>query len=658
MIGELMAWINKGGAPPWRSLDAESCSYAIYAQAAQFEAELAIVKRDPGKFRWPDFIKVDQSWIRFESIYKLCLCANNLRFKGFEIVSFLAEEERKRLLCGLASCRRLAQATNGLKRRPGLALWQSKAVQDFGLGALASVPKKTRTRQQTRKAQIEKMERLCATNVSMSLDISPVWTDKRKDLKGLPVWLIDKARQRAVDRRWRGWAFTANAQEYVTFMGQADSREMRRQMYQARSKAGSEFASAYDNTMLAKKLLAARRALAKEDGFDSYAHWVVSDHMLGTPERVEAALLAFAAAATPRARTERQSLDEWMRNHHGISRLEPWDYRYARNKLQWESVGGAVEQASQYFAPAGTIERSVSACASFLNVKSRRCRERERDDLIVFEITSSQGFYGHITIAPKARSADEELCPHEWTLCARSDAFPVEPSSVVLLQLESSGGRLMSLSHMELVTLFHELGHAFHAVLGVGRHSGDSPVGLQEDAWEMHSQLLERLAWEPRVLMEVGRRKGKRMPRQLAEKIASCRNFHSAAWTIAQVTEALCDLRLHSQFNPKGRILPWEVMVAIKKVVGVDAPKSYNRQGQQLRSLAGQYVCSDYSYLWTEGLAHKLFTTWNAQAQSVRGAKRASESLRGIFFDRGARAPLIGMVNKYVKVSPKAVWLA
>lgn len=622
------------------------------------EGELARVKRGASEFGWADFMRLDRAWARFESIYKLCVCAQNLRFEGFELVGILAEEERKRLLGAMERSRELARARSVLKKRAGLAAWQRKAVDDFGLGGMAYVPAKTRSRQQARETQVEGMERLCASNVSMALDISPVWTDKRQDLKGLPAWLVDKARQRAADRRWRGWAFSANSQEYVTFMGKAESREMRRRMYQARSKAGSEFASAYDNTMLAKKILAARRAVAKEDGFDSYAHWVVSDHMLDTPEAVEAALLAFAASATPRARAERQSLDNWMRSHHGIARLEPWDYRYARNKLQWEAVGDAMGQASQYFAPAGTIERAVAACASFLNVTSRRCRDRERADLMVFEVTSPQGFRGHITVAPKARPADEELCPHEWTLCARSEIAPVEPSSVVLLQLESSGGRLMSLSHMEVATLFHELGHAFHAVLGVGRHSGDSPAGLQADAWEMHSQLLERLAWEPRVLIEVGRRKGRRMPRRLAETISSCRNFHSAAWTIAQVTEALCDLRLHSQFNPKGRILPWEVMVAIKKEVGVDSPKGYNRQGQQLRSLAGQYVCSDYSYLWTEGLAHKLFTTWSASAQTARSAKRASEELRRVFFDRGAREPLVRLIKKYVGRAPKTSWLS
>jgi oligopeptidase A len=225
------------------------------------------------------------------------------------------------------------------------------------------------------------------------------------------------------------------------------------------------------------------------------------------------------------------------------------------------------------------------------------------------------------------------------------------------MNIATGTARLGNLSHGEVSDLLHELGHAIHSMFCVGRCSQDGAKGLEADAIEMPSQLIEQLAWEPKILMEIGRFNGRRMSKKMAEALAATRNFHAGSWTIAQVTDALCDLRLHTSFNPRGRLAPWEVMVAVRSEVCLDGVKSYNRQAQQLGALTGSYACSEYGYLWSEGIAYKVFQAWKARSASARGARKIATEMRSTFLERGSRVPMARLAREYVGEAPSASWV-
>ena len=96
-------------------------------------------------------------------------------------------------------------------------------------------------------------------------------------------------------------------------------------------------------------------------------------------------------------------------------------------------------------------------------------------------------------------------------------------------------------------------------------------------------------------------------------------------------------------------------MIAIKKEVGLDNPKSYNRQAHQLGAFIGSYVCGDYAYLWSEGLAHSVFEkAWLAKGRHVGH----NNELRQIFFDEGSRCSTTAQIRKYLGKKSVAQWLA
>jgi len=97
-------------------------------------------------------------------------------------------------------------------------------------------------------------------------------------------------------------------------------------------------------------------------------------------------------------------------------------------------------------------------------------------------------------------------------------------------------------------------------------------------------------------------------------------------------------------------------MLTIRGEVGLDRVKSYNRQVQQMGTFTGSYVCSDYSYLWSEGVAFAVFKKW----RSLGGfdSKSASALMASAFFKYSARVSTSTQVKGFVKNKASNLWLA
>lgn len=653
----IQRWMSDGGCPPWNSINPEGLREAVSNASGILLQRLGDAAGLGDAFTWRSFTLLEQAWGDFDSGYRLCHAGCFLWASAdMEKLGTWADLAYQKVWERWTSSRGLALGISKLIKRGGLARWQTRALGASGLGVGAYERKIFSARRLSLEETVSNLEKVCSLNILKSFEQSSVWTGDRRQLRGLPTWLIETARARAKALGWDGWVFHAGYREYRTFMARCEIREMRQSMYKTRSKTASEYVSGCDNAVPAKKILAVRKEQAKERGFESYAAYCLSGHMIKDPDDVEKLLLDYAKAATMHALQERQDLEGWMRLNAGVSRLEPWDYRYARAAVEREAGAGAMGACQAYFAPTRTIDRCVAVVSRFLGVAHKRCRLYEKDDLMIYEITSPQGFSGFITIAPLARPIEQDMVAFEWSLSSHAKTRPVKSSSLILLQMEGSGNRMSNFSHTDVATLFHELGHAFHAILGSGRCLSEAPGAIEADALEMHSQLVEMLAWEPAVLQEIGCKKGRKMPAMMAKTISSLRNFHAGSGTIAQVTDALCDIRLHHRFNPRGRLAPWEVMVAIKKEVGLDRPKSYNREAHQLGAFVGSYVCGNYSYLWGEGLARRLFEAAWADSKKVCVSPKRN-MLRERFFDMGARSSTYSQIKKYLGEKPTASWL-
>lgn len=653
----ILSWTANGGPPPWEAKASEALE-ALSALESEYLQEIGSAKTLREKFKWENFLLLDAAWSRFEAIYKFCAAQDMRGAEGYGAAFCSASEKYDQLQLLARSSRGLAIGVGRLRRSPRLPLWQKEILAGCGLGSWGFQRKADREHRERVLMEIEGLEKKCARNIQGSIEDLCFGISSKSQVVGAPPWLMEVGRSRARERGLKGWLFQANDAEYETFMTHVQVRDSRACMYRLKAKGCSEHVPARDNASLAKKLLRLRGARASLEGHPTSAHKALAGAMMDAPEKVEAFLMRMAADAMPVALAEKAAIENWMRKSQGVSRVQPWDYRFAKHGM---ASGGDKDKAycesMAYFPALGTIERCVVAACELWGMTARRVRGSKDGSLLSFEIDSGLGAWGHLSIM--ARQGDRSGSgPFEWTLGQASKALPISPSSIIFMNLASPGAQIPNLCHAEVIQVLHEAGHAIHSMFCIGSCSMDGARGISGDAIEMPSQLTELLAWRPEILERIGRRLGRQMPRAMAQALASGQNAHSGAAVLTTISEALCDLRLHTTFNPKGRLAPWEVMVAVRQEICMEKPKSYSRRAQQLPSMAGAYVCASHGYLWSEGIAYKILCSWEAMKEGALGADGASSLLKSVFLHHGTRRCMASQAKAFIGAAPSQKWVA
>jgi len=105
-----------------------------------------------------------------------------------------------------------------------------------------------------------------------------------------------------------------------------------------------------------------------------------------------------------------------------------------------------------------------------------------------------------------------------------------------------------TLTHDEVITLFHEFGHGLHHLLTeIDEYSISGIKGVEWDAVELPSQFMENFCWEWEVVKNMAHHidTKEKMPKNLFDKLFLSKNFQSGLQTLRQVEFALFDMILH-----------------------------------------------------------------------------------------------------------------
>jgi oligopeptidase A len=104
---------------------------------------------------------------------------------------------------------------------------------------------------------------------------------------------------------------------------------------------------------------------------------------------------------------------------------------------------------------------------------------------------------------------------------------------------------------------------------------------------------------------------GEPLPRALYDRMVAARNFQSGMQTVRQIEFALFDMRVHSDFQPGGKLGVMDLLAEVRKEVAVVIPPAFNRFPHSFSHIfAGGYGAGYYSYKWAEVLsadAYSLF---------------------------------------------------
>ena len=458
------------------------------------------------------------------------------------------------------------------------------------------------------------------------------------ELAGLPEDAIAAAADTAQQKGLKGWAFTLHFPSYYPVMQYSESRPLRRLMYEAYVTRASELAPQFsqgkldwDNTENMLEQLSLRYEEAHMLGFNNYAALSLAPKMADSVEQVDAFLCDFAQKAKPFAIKDWEELCEFAKNELSIvDGLQPWDIAFCSERLKQARYSFSENELKQYFPLPKVLDGLFEVIQTLFGVKIESADlPTWHADVRSFSVKNAEGdVIAYFYLDPYARPGKrggawmddargrrelpngEIQVPVAYLVC--NFAPPVKVDGVL---------RQPTITHDDVITLFHESGHGLHHLLTQVSALGVSGInGVEWDAVELPSQFMENFCWEWEVLekMTAHAQTGKPLPRGLFDKMLAAKNFQNGYMTLRQIVMSLTDWRLHASFDPKNAqsqsVLELSRNIAAEFNV-IPQPEISRWINTFSHIFAGGYAAGYYSYKWAEVLSADVYAAFEESAK-------------------------------------------
>ena len=488
------------------------------------------------------------------------------------------------------------------------------ALRDFRLAGVDLPPEK-KARFGAVMQELTQLEATFADNVLDATQGRTLQVTDAARTSGIPAAALARARSEAAERKLEGWVFTLDYPPYSAVVIHADDRALRQEMYSAfltRASDQGPDAGRWDNSQVMRDILRLRREAAALTGYGSFAAYSLADKMAKSPDDVLRFLTGLVARVRPVARHELAELAEYALERDGLEKLEPWDMGYYAEKLQEERYHVSQEILRPYFPAAkvttGLFQLMQNLYAlAFVEVPDA---DVWHPDVKLYELRDATGeLRGRLYLDLYARSGKRGGAWMDETLGRRRTATGLQmPVAFLNCNFPPPLPDMPSLlTHDDVVTLFHELGHCLHHLLTrVDYPSVGGVNGVAWDAVELPSQFHENFAWTREGLALVSGHyvSGAPLPEALFLKMQGARHFHTGLFLLRQLEFALFDFRLHTHDSGADPDYVQHTLEETRREVSVVPVPEWNRFAHSFSHIfAGGYAAGYYSYLWAEVLA-------------------------------------------------------
>ena len=452
------------------------------------------------------------------------------------------------------------------------------------------------------------------------LDATMGWiysTNDINELQGLPQSTIDAAIEKAKQKETtKKYALGIDIPTYIAVMQQANNRSLRVKFYKAYCTKASKNAheTKFDNDDIIQKTLELRIEKSNILGFDSYAEYSLYTKMAETPNQVLELLNNLLEKSKSQASGEIKELRDFAKSIDLDDDLKPWDVSYYSEKLKKAKYDFTAEELREYFP----LEKVQSGLFEILNkiygleVKENTSYEKYIPEQQTFEFYKNDEYIGTIICDYFARDNKRggAWMDGSRTAYLKSDNTKQSPVAYVTCNFLSLSKDGANLTHNDVVTLFHEFGHALHHILSkVSVPSISGTNGVEWDAVELPSQFMENFCWckEGLNLMS-GSRGGKKLTDEQIKKLGGTRHFQSALGMARQLEFAIFDMNIHHRKCVSVEGVQAE-LDAIRSSLNLMQTPSYNKfQNGFSHIFAGGYAAGYYSYKWAEILSSDVFS--------------------------------------------------
>lgn len=453
-------------------------------------------------------------------------------------------------------------------------------------------------------------------NLLKDSNASALVTDRVEDLEGLSADALAAAAEAANARGQAGqWVLNLQLPSGQPALAHLRKREVRQRLFMASIERGNN-GNEFDNKDVLARIAQLRAERAALLGYATHAAYQIEEQTARTPEAVMKLLRELAPPAVANARTEAKALqqlinEEVKRNKSDPFLLEPWDWAYYSEQLRKARYDFDEAQLKPYFELDRVLKDGVFYFANRLyglSFKERTDLPVYLPDVRVFEVFEADGtalglFYADFHARPSKRGgAWANSLVRQATLLG--DDKPVVVNNLNVPKQPPGQPALLTID--EVNTMFHEFGHALHALFSQVRYPTFSGTAVPRDFVEYPSQVHEMWALYPEVLANYARhhQTGAPMPQVLVDKVKAAEKFNQGYSTTEYLAATLLDQAWHGL---TAGALPQDARrfePDALRAAGVDlatVPPRY-RSTYFNHIFSGGYSAGYYSYIWSEVL--------------------------------------------------------
>ncbi|AEI12361.1 M3 family metallopeptidase [Cellulomonas gilvus] len=461
-------------------------------------------------------------------------------------------------------------------------------------------------------AEITRLQTVFGREVLAAQNEAAVLVTDEAELDGLPDDARAAAARAAAARGHEGaWLLELQLPTGQPQLTTLRDRGVRERLFRASASRG--LGGAHDSRALLLDLARLRAERAQLLGYEHHADYVAADATAGSARAVADILERLAPAAVANARAEAVELAAALQQDHPGATLEPWDWAYYAEQVR-ARVRSIDETALRPYLElervlADGVFRAATALYG-LTFAERHDLVGYHPDVRVFEVFDTDGSGLGLFLADYWTRDAKRGGAWMNNLVDQSTLLGEPPVVVNNLNIpKPPDGEPTLLAWDEVITLFHEFGHALHGLLSAVRYPSQSGTEVPRDFVEYPSQVNEIWAWEPSVVQAfaVHHVTGEPMPAQWVDTLLAGRQDGEGFKTTEYLAAALLDqawYRLAPDEVPTDpeQVEPFEA--AALAAAGVDfapVPPRY-RSAYFNHVFSSGYSAGYYSYIWSEVL--------------------------------------------------------
>lgn len=363
------------------------------------------------------------------------------------------------------------------------------------------------------------------------------------------------------------------------------------------------------NSELLKKIIALRDKLAQLLGYESYAALEIEDSMAKTVPTVEQFLRDLAQRVEPKVATEMAELQADLPEGVTLTpsgQFKSWDLGYVKESYKKKHLQIDEREIAEYFPVEKTIPALLKIYEEFFNIQLSEVPLKGfwHSEVRLITMHKDGELKGYLLLDLHPR-------PFKYTHACEIDIYKARPGApavaVVLANFPKPTADAPGLlKHNDVVTFFHEFGHAIHDLLSATELVGFAGTNVKRDFVEMPSQMLEEWIWDPEMLKRVSShyKTGEPLSDELIDRLRAVKNFNTGDFVQRQLSFAELSLRSFAAGADKDpHALKESINKKLRPYIAIDPDDHFEASFGHLTGYGARY----YGYLWSKVFALDMF---------------------------------------------------